>query len=105
MTKDERKNRNPAVEYSELKTSELRELSIADLVLHKVYILVGNARGATLNYMGTVTDGVDVAYHFFGPRAGFHAYLAEALGIENAGKLVDGSGNRITLYEYTGPDA
>lgn len=106
MTDDERRNRNPAPEACSLPIQDCPELRTADLELHKVYILQGPARAASLNYMGKrlsrdprTLDTV-MTYHFHGPRVGLHVFLKA--GPE--GSLQDADGNKITLRKYTGPD-
>jgi hypothetical protein len=121
VTEEERKNRNPAIERIELKREDLRELHICDLEQFKVYILSGRSQAATMNYMGTVptmnymgtvptmnymgsADGwVGTGYHFHGPRANVNAILRSRP--DGSGTLEDGAGVKITIYEYTGPDA
>jgi hypothetical protein len=123
MTNEERENRNPAPENTAKTAPETmafgpvkgRELTVSDLVRHRVYILA-QRNAATLNYMGTITDpGTgEVAFHFLGPRADINVYLRErpggcgcdaAGGNEGAGTLEDGRGVKVAIYEYLGPDA
>ena len=75
MTEDERKNRNPKPEPATFQEDECRELKVADLQLHRVYIVQGESRNAfSLNYMGITPcltptlDAVLPAHHFHGPR-------------------------------------
>jgi hypothetical protein len=107
VTKKERENRNPAPEVTQLDRSSLREASIADLVKYKVYILCGNRRAASLNYIGVLKDpGTgETCYHFHGPRVPLDIFLQQAPGVANAGKFADGEGNLVAVYEYEGEDA
>ncbi len=107
MTDEERKNRNPRVEYATFNPAECPEVRVAGLELHHVYILEGKRNVASFNYMGEVhvldpfTLAVVLARHFYGPRANLHVYLLAGAD----GRLQDGEGHIITVRRYTGEDA
>lgn len=103
MTEDERRNRNPKPETITVKASELRELFIKDLEVHRVYVLRQRGPYASVNYMGTARENGRIVYLFHGPRVSFIAGLRERP--DKSGTLEDGAGVKVTIYQYTGPDA
>jgi len=107
MTDEERKNRNPAPEVDTFRYEDCPELHIGDLELNHVYILQGSGFVASWNYIGKVritnpvTLDVATIYRFHGPRVNLTVGL---MGMPD-GTLQDGSGQKITLRRYSGPDA
>jgi hypothetical protein len=111
VTDDERRNRNPAVEYFPTTRAEIEalpELHVADLELHRVYILQSARHIVTMNYMGKVqalhaeTGDVVVCHQFHGPRVGITVNLVARNGCLYTGRMGD---EKITLRKFTGPDA
>ena len=107
MTEDERKNRNPAPEVARYNPDDHPPVTASELELHRVYVLEGPRRVATMNYMGlgpsldTRTWQPCMTHQFRAPRIGLDVFLME----NEDGSLRDGDGNRITLRRWTGPDA
>ncbi len=105
MTDEERKNRNPAVEYDTFREEDHPEVHADNLGSGHVYILQGPKHAASLNYMGLKVTRVGSsnieAHVFYGPRVNVTITLRQ----RPDGALEDGDGNKITIREYRGPDA
>lgn len=106
MTDDERKNRNPAPEITTVELEDCPELHVADLELHRVYILQGERVVCTLNYMGKTlslhpfTLDTIMTHHFHGPRVNVNVFLQA----QPDGTLKDAEGHKVTIRRYAGPD-
>lgn len=110
MTEDERRNRNPKMEVVRTTRAEIEAMpavGVADLEMHRVYVVQSEKHITTLNYLGAthlfdvqVMDVVRV-HHFHGPRVGMDIYLAA----RPDGSWRDAVGTRITVRKWTGEDA
>jgi hypothetical protein len=110
MTEDERRNRNPAPEFTEIKTPADLEVHpivrASELELHRVYVVQSARHIVTLNYMGAawtlhpVTLDTVKTHHFHGPPVGLDVYLVA----KSDGSFSDAEGTRLTVRRWMGKD-